>query len=336
MSAPTLCPTRQVRETAPPLPRTAQIAARVAAELAQPRPRVATWLTTRESLEANAAGHGDILFARCLTLDAVRTRLRRGEVDAVLVSATLMDSRALLVLGALVHDFPVVLFAGLSTEADRGQALRGVQLLGNAGIRVLIDSQRLGGWSVLRELLGPTRLPEPFMREALAAVLSDLEDGSASSSVRCSDGCRWFFRTIFTTDVLTIRQVARDVGLSPQTFMSRFTRAGLPSPRQYLTLARLVRAAHLAETPGLTVSTISERIGASSPQSFSRTLRHTLGITGWEFRKTLTGRCMLDRFRAVLILPYRDTLRTFDPVAGAGGRHREALGQATAGRRVAP
>ena len=44
-------------------------------------------------------------------------------------------------------------------------------------------------------------------------------------------------------------------------------------------LARLVWAAHLGESPAVLTSAIAYRIGASSPQSFNRTVRNMMGMT---------------------------------------------------------
>jgi len=106
--------------------------------------------------------------------------------------------------------------------------------------------------------------------------------------------------------------------------MSRFYRAGLPSPKRYLALARLVWAARLGETPGLSISAIAHRLDASSPQSFHRAVRTLTGRSASEFRRTTTGAAMLDRYCAALVAPYRATLRTFDPLAAepkTSGRH---------------
>ena len=59
-------------------------------------------------------------------------------------------------------------------------------------------------------------------------------------------------------------------------------------------MARLAWAAHLGELPGLTVAAIANRLDASSPQSFGRTLRRMFGVTPTQFRARYTGREMLE------------------------------------------
>src|SRR5262245_66091920 len=104
--------------------------------------------------------------------------------------------------------------------------------------------------------------------------------------------------------------------------MSRFFRAGLPSPKRYATFARLVWAAHFADSTDASYRAIAYRLGASSSQSFGRTLRAFLGMTVTEFREVFTGRAMLDHFRAHLVSPYLDALRGFDPLGEPTRRSR--------------
>jgi AraC-like DNA-binding protein len=129
-----------------------------------------------------------------------------------------------------------------------------------------------------------------------------------------SDGLVRFFAAAFAPNVTRAQQVAARLGVPPSTLASRFYRAALPSPKQYVAWARLVWAARLGESPALSVSLIAHRLDASSPQSFSRTVRTLTGLTAAEFRRRHTGAGMLDRFRALLVRPYRDTLCTFNPL----------------------
>ena len=60
------------------------------------------------------------------------------------------------------------------------------------------------------------------------------------------------------------------------------------------------------------------RLEASSPHSFGRTVRLVLALTPMDFRRRYNGPAMLERFRHQLIAPYREKLRTLDPVGDAG------------------
>ena len=97
--------------------------------------------------------------------------------------------------------------------------------------------------------------------------------------------------------------------------MSRFFRAGLPAPKRYLAVARLVRAARLFENPGFSVANIANHLDYSSPQSFGRHVRTTLGLTAVEFRRHYDGAAMLLHFRESLVLPYATALRRLRPLS---------------------
>ena len=96
--------------------------------------------------------------------------------------------------------------------------------------------------------------------------------------------------------------------------MSRFYRAGLPSPKTYLAGMRLVHAAYLFSNPGLSVSDVAYRLDYSSPQSFGRHLKAMLGVTAGEFRRRFPFEVSLQRYVDLLITPYRETLRAFCPL----------------------
>ena len=97
--------------------------------------------------------------------------------------------------------------------------------------------------------------------------------------------------------------------------MSRFFRAGLPAPKRYLAVARLVRAARLFENPGFSVANIANHLDYSSPQSFGRHIRTVLGMTAVQFRQRYDGAGMLQHFREALVLPHVDGLRRLKPLS---------------------
>ena len=120
--------------------------------------------------------------------------------------------------------------------------------------------------------------------------------------------------------------------------MSRFARAGLPSPKNYLAAIRLLHAAFLFETAGLSVADVAYRLEYSSPQSFGRHLRAMLGLTALEFRRRFPFPVALERFVALMMEPYREIWRTFHPRGGSweSGRCAGAsLAAAGTSRRIA-
>jgi AraC-like DNA-binding protein len=101
--------------------------------------------------------------------------------------------------------------------------------------------------------------------------------------------------------------------------MSRFFRAELPAPKQYLATARLVRAARLFENPGFSIANVANHLDYSSPQSFGRHVRTLMRMTAMQFREQFDGEGMLQHFRETLVLPHLDKLRGLRPLHATWG-----------------
>jgi AraC-like DNA-binding protein len=113
--------------------------------------------------------------------------------------------------------------------------------------------------------------------------------------------------------------LARHLDVTASTLMSRFFRAGVPTPKRYLAMARLVRAARLFENSGFSIANVANHLDYSSPQSLGRHVRTLLHITAGEFREQHDCASMLARFRADLITPYVDSLRVLTPLTAPAG-----------------
>lgn len=292
-----------------------------------PTLRVATWLTPRERRAVDVTANDTLHFLHRDTLAAIGFDLNRDAANAVLISTALIGADTLVELTKLVQGFPGYLIVGLIADADERQAIDGVLLLGQAGVCVTVDIRQAHGWCQLRDILDPQRVPDAFMRMAFAAVLADLSEPNhqnagilshapLSPTTRKTSGLPCFFRAIFSSRIPSVKRLAGQLGMSSSTLTSRFYRAGLPSPRQYLIHARLIWAAHLAESPGRTIGDIADQIGVSSPQGFARSVRMLLRMTAREFRQQFDGLYMLNRFRETLIVPYRERLHGFNPLVG--------------------
>jgi AraC-like DNA-binding protein len=133
--------------------------------------------------------------------------------------------------------------------------------------------------------------------------------------------CWQFFDTIFTCSprLGNVRLLARHLDVTASTLMSRFFRAGVPTPKRYLAMARLVRAARLFENTGFSIANVANHLDYSSPQSFGRHVRTLLHITAGEFRERYDCTSMFARFRADLIVPYVDRLRALRPLTAPAG-----------------
>ena len=178
--------------------------------------------------------------------------------------------------------------------------------LGATGVRSAVDCTEPAGWRRLRDLVGHPA--SPVAARILARVVPALDEGTGD--------VRAFFEAVarLAPVLSTVRRLARHLRICSSTLMSRFYRAGLPSPKTYLAGMRLVHAAYLFSNPGLSVADVAYRLDYSSPQSFGRHLKAMLGVTAGEFRRRFPFDVSLERYVDLLITPYRETLRAFCPL----------------------
>ena len=277
--------------------------------LVDPRPSLApitTMLTPNERLRVDAAGAGLYRAMHRDSLDDVIRDVRERGAEAVVVSVACCGRQDAARVATMVREFPRVPAVALLTELAPATP-QAVLSLGRSGVRSLVDVRQPAGWRELRQLLMDDRAAE-LQRSALARLTADLAGAP--------EGCRRFFDALFTAppSVATVRQLTGALDVVPSTLLSRFLRAGLPSPKRYLALARLARAARLFENAGLSVANVAAHLDYSSPQSFGRHVRTLLGLTAGAFRQRYDGDGMVERFRAELVRPYAAALRTFDPL----------------------
>lgn len=233
--------------------------------------------------------------------------LKLNSVDAVLVSVTRYDLTTQSSINRVVREFPRVPTVALLSEVERNTP-QAVLQLGQTGVKQLVDVREPAGWRELRTVLLSSR-GEDIQRQALSQLAVDLAGA-------CEE-CWQFFEALYLASprVSTVRTLSHMLGALPSTLMSRFFRAGLPAPKRYIAMARLVRAARLFENPGFSIANVANHLDYSSPQSFGRHVRTLIGLTAVEFRDQYDGEKMLQQFRAELVLPYLSTLRDFRPLA---------------------
>jgi AraC-like DNA-binding protein len=270
---------------------------------------VATVLTASERQRVDAAGSG--VFAvvhRDSVPEAVRV-VRERAVDAVLVSVHHCAPEQIDAVGHLVRDFPGIPTVALLSQHDPA-ASQMLLRLGASGVRQVVDVSLPAGWSRLREAvaLPATRSAARIQGPVLAAL------GEATPDARL------FLEGLvrLAPETPTVRRLAASLHVRPSTLMSRFARAGLPSPKNYLASVRLLHAAHLFESGGLSVADVAYRLDYSSPQSFGRHLRTMLGITSCEFRNRFPFPLAVERFIELMITPYGRIWPTFHPLSSAG------------------
>jgi AraC-like DNA-binding protein len=267
---------------------------------------VAAVLRPEERSRVEAAGTGwfSLLHGESIP-DAIRT-VRERPVDAVLVSVHRCREGQLDALGRLVRGFPGIPTVALVSRHD-AEGSEALLHLGASGVRQVVDVTGPEGWHRLRQILGqPVTLDVARIQQPVLLALGEVPPDT-----------RLFFEALIrlAPDVPTARQLAGRLGVRTTTLMSRFVRAGLPSPKSYLAAMRLVHASLYFERPGYTVADVAYRLDYSSPQSFGRHVRTLLGITSSELRRRFPFEQAVGRFVALMVEPYLDVWRGFRPLA---------------------
>jgi len=266
---------------------------------------VCTVLPPPERARLDAAGDGCFTALHVDSFHDVLSTARRQRVDALVISVHRCDGVELPAVARFVREFPAIPAVALVSRHD-SQATDTLLRLGATGVRAAVDCTDPGGWRRLRELVGHPA--SPAAARILSRVLPALGDVSEDS--------RLFLESLvrLAPVLTTVRGLARHLRVGSNTLMSRFYRAGLPSPKSYLAGVRLLHAAYLFQNPGLSVADVAYRLDYSSPQSFSRHLKAMLGVTAGEFRRRFPFDVALARFVDLLITPYREALRALHPL----------------------
>ena len=276
-------------------------------------PTVAAVLDPAERSRVDAAGSGCFaLVHRESVRDALRVA-RERPVDAVLVSVRRCAGEAPALLEQFSRNFPSVPTVALVTRREPGDA-EALLRLGATGVRQVVDATDPNGWRRLREVLGAP--PAERAQAILAPVMEVLGPLSA--------GSRRFWEELVRSapETTTVRRLAEALAITPSTFVSRFVRAGLPSPKDHLVAVRLCHAAKLFDEGELTIADVAYRLDYASPQSFGRHLRVVLGITPSEFRTRFPFCAVLQRFLDRLVRPYQERWKGFRPLAPGRGMTR--------------
>jgi AraC-like DNA-binding protein len=267
---------------------------------------VLTFVTPAERQRVDAAGKGCWTTRHRDTLEDVLQDLRHQPASAVIVSVACYQQQHAGVMARMVREFPRVPSVALLTAMETTRASQAVLALGQQGVRTLVDAREPAGWRDLREIVAQDDLAsiETLARQRLHRDLA----GAVPACLR-------FFDMLFTVPrtLTTVRMFARQAGIMPTTFMSRFFRARIPAPKKYLAAARLVRAARLLENPGYSITQVAFLLEYSSPQSFSRHVHGMLDIGAAAFRHRFDGERMLEHMRQTLVLPFHHALLDFDP-----------------------
>ncbi len=273
-------------------------------------PTIAAVLDPQERSRVDAAGQGYFAVVhRESVRDAIRV-VRERPVDAVLVSVRRCAGEAPALLEQFARAFPAIPTVALLSSHDAGSS-EALLRLGATGVRRVVDTTDPAGWRRLRDVLATP--PAERGLSILTPVLRAIGPLPAGSLRFWDELCR------AAPETTTVRQFTRRLGVTPSTFVSRFVRAGLPSPKDHLVAVRLCHAAKLFDEGDLTIGDVAYRLDYASPQSFGRHLRVVLGITPSEFRSRFPFCAVLDRFLDRLVRPHVETWRGFHPLAPGRG-----------------
>lgn len=266
---------------------------------------IAAVLLPAERAKVEAAGQGCFTLLHQDTVPDALRAVREHPVDGILVSVHRCPPHAVSEVRRLVQDFPGIPTVALVSTHD-ATASETLLHLGATGLRQVVDISVPAGWQRLRQLMAApvTRAAGRIQGPLIGAL------GEAPGDLR------FFFEmlTRLAPDITTVRALCGSCDVRPSTLMSRFARAGLPSPKSYLASVRLLHAAHLLEAPGRSIADVAYRMEYSSPQSFGRHVRAMLGITSLEFRRRFPFPAALARFLELMILPYRGVWPVFHPL----------------------
>lgn len=275
---------------------------------ARSHPTVAAVLLPAERPKVEAAGNGCFTVVHRDSIpDAVRA-VRERSVDALLLSVHRCEPAETDSIRQVLTSFPGLPTVALISRPDPS-ASEVLLRLGASGVREVIDVTAPAAWTRLRQLLlEPASRPAARILGPLLARLPELPGDT-----------RVFLEVMvrLAPHTPTVRGVARVLEVQPSTLMSRFARASLPSAKRYLAAVRLLYAAQMMESTGLSIADVAYRLECSSPQSFSRHVRSLLGITCSEFRRRFSFETALERFLEVMIDPYARIWAGFRPLTSS-------------------
>lgn len=271
---------------------------------------VATVVDPSERADVERAGAGLYRTVHRDSVAEVLRDLRERRVSAILLSTTRCTPAELSPTRRMVREFPRVPALVLLSPKGIPSATELIAI-GGCGVHQVIDIRTPAGWGRLRSTLARDVVRERD-QQAMRELLDELSGAPKDLLV--------FAEALFDgyAGARTVQALARTLGVLPSTLVSRFFRARVPAPKQFIVFAGLVRAARLFENPGLTIADVATHLGHSSPQSFGRHIQTYMHMSAGEFRRRYDGVTMMQYFRAMLITPHRERLIAMSPLTMRG------------------
>src|SRR5881394_3301269 len=136
----------------------------------------------------------------------------------------------------------------------------------------------------------PTRLREVLSQEEARSSSRQLLDQLADAFAPLPSELRWVLEEALRApgQVQTVSQVAVRARVDRRTCERWFTRVGLPSPRHFLSAARVLYAHRLLQDPGFTIEDVAKRLGYAQTKTLQLHARAYLGLTAGEMRLSLS------------------------------------------------
>jgi AraC-like DNA-binding protein len=238
------------------------------------------------------------------SVSAALTVVRERPVRAVLLGQESMTAGSATAVGRLAVTCGGTLIAVL--EGWTPNLSDTLLAFGRHGVRDAVDVSTRQGLSRLRDLI--TRSEWELANRVAKALEPSLKESS--------DEMRFFVNYLVRTVPLvgSITVLAARLGVSPSSLNSRFMRAGLPSPRKYLTYTRLLFAAAVLEEPRVSAAQVAHRLNYSSPQSFMRHVRQQLGVSVSELRQHYSFEALAHHVAFHTLSKHGATLNWFRPL----------------------
>lgn len=245
-------------------------------------------------------------LVRADSVDRLRELFLTGSVAGAFIGTLpLSDEDCAKALSQLARSFPFYPLVGVLARRPSGSQVVYAFHYGRIGVTRVVEIH--SHFAEARKVF--TEIVDPFLSRAVAQICENVG----------SPNVRRFITECFRPEVTTSKELFRRLGIHPSSGISRFFRIGLPSPKQYVAWAKLTYAAHIGRMPGVALPQIADRVHASSPQSFGRTVKAFTGLTGTQFRERFSGESMIALYREQLIDPYIETLASFDPMRNRVG-----------------
>jgi AraC-like DNA-binding protein len=208
------------------------------------------------------------------TTAALERSLASSRAEAVVIEFPSPEAGGLeATVRRIRRDFPsvpVILYCPLTADAAR-LILR----LAHAGLdEVILEGHDDNRQSLQRLVLSAYR--SHCLTRSLRSVPVELPAGTraiVTRSLERADGR------------MTVRELARDIGVSRKTLLNRLAAAGLPGPATLISRCRLLFACELLEDPARSVEQVALLLGFGSGVALRNMFRRHVGLPPSEVRR---------------------------------------------------